>query len=193
MLKVNQASLKERQSRWRHKPSSWWGRWALVLHGWAGQALTLGSVCSDMSVLQVSCQCRRWQVSLDLQQCKGIQVAPSGQVQRLLCYIPSWIWPAGHRFSLCLDWLCEDSRFIYGQWLSGLFQSVNSSVLLLSPLPFLLWPLDTDLHASAPSLSAFKTRLFRWTYTDVCYIWIRRHRLAWFALPLSFWDIYFDL
>ncbi len=35
-----------------HERSSWKGKWVLVLHGWAGLALSLGPLCSDMSVLR---------------------------------------------------------------------------------------------------------------------------------------------
>lgn len=83
-----------------------------------------------------------------------------------------------------LDQTCEGSRLIFDLWLSGLFRSLNSIFASVS-FTFSLWSLATDLHASSPSLSVIKTSLFHWTYTGICYIWIRRHQLAWFALPLS--------
>lgn len=78
-----------------------------------------------------------------------------------------------------------------GRWLSELFQNLLFRSYRLPHLS--LWSLDTDLHASSPSLSVLKTGLFHWTCTHSWYIWIWRHQLAWFLLPLSLWGIYFDL
>lgn len=57
----------------------------LVLHGWADLALTLVSVCNDMSVFRSTANAGDERL-VQTYSVEGILMAPSGQVHSLLCY-----------------------------------------------------------------------------------------------------------
>lgn len=183
MWEVNHSWLRDGQSKWRHGWSSWQGKWVLVLHGWADLGLTFSAVCCDMSVLRSAAPTGDDRL-VQTYSTEGILMAPSGQVH---CLFSSVVF---HPVNLTCVTLYQALLMIKSAGAADfclaadrlafrVFQSLNSSVLLLSPSHSdCVWSLDTDLHASSSSLSDFRAGLFYWTCTGVCYIWIRRHPLC---------------
>lgn len=126
-------------------------------------ALTLVYKCTDMSVFEVSCRCRRQPVKT--YSTEGILTAPSGLVWGLLCYTACYSFS-----SVC----------------HGVRPTNNFAVVVL--LRFVL-TLDNDQL----SLCAFKPVLSYWIHTHFCYMWIARHKHAWFAFPLFVGHLFYLL
>lgn len=101
MWKVNQAWLREWQSRWRHEWSSWQWKWVLVLPGWANLALTPGSVCSDTSVLRLAASAGDDRLVQTYSNAGNSNGSIRTSALPVMLYF-LWIWPVCHHFNLCL-------------------------------------------------------------------------------------------